>query len=556
MIRVDEWAPAGGVRLEPNALVAVRELEKNVIVTAGPGAGKTELLAQRADYVFRTGASKYPLRILAISFKVDAARNLQSRVRERSGSLFAARFDSFTFHAFAKRLVDNYRPALTGASALHPDYRLHPTDRVPGEQIRFEDLVPLALEILDVNPFARGALRQTYSHIFMDEFQDATGTQYEFLRQAFEDTNAVLTGVGDTKQRIMVFAGALEGIMGTFASDFDARELNLYQNFRSKPRLRRMQNRMILDMEPSAASSDSDLAGDEGNIQVLRYATDRAEAKGVANLIKQWLGEGVSPSEITVLVRQTPHLVAVDLGHELSERGIPFRNEQSAQDLTAEPAVSLLFNYLRVIADEQRPSVYGELVRVVTRGGLEESDSVTDSKLRRLLTEDRSAIRSQDFDRANLDSWIPLVTKFLKFVSRPVLNSLSPSYQQGHRLEDVINQGLDAFRRELEVDADPVAALNRLSEEDAIRILTVHKCKGLEFEKVVILGVERQLFWGDEEEKKAEFFVSISRAKQELVLTTAARRSRPAGVTGRWDEERTPHEVLLAYAEERMTQAR
>src|SRR4051794_23008330 len=141
--------------------------DRNVVVAAGPGAGKTELLAQRADFLLRTGACPYPRRILAISFKVDAARNLRERVRKRSGMQYAGRFDSFTFHAFAKRMIDNYRPALVGQNELRPDYRIDADTRVHGDQITFDDLVPLALEILESNRYARGALRQTYSHVFL-----------------------------------------------------------------------------------------------------------------------------------------------------------------------------------------------------------------------------------------------------------------------------------------------------------------------------------------------------------------------------------------------------
>lgn len=217
-----DWQPVGGLELEPNALTAARTTDRNVVVAAGPGAGKTELLAQRADFLLRTGACPYPRRILAISFKVDAARNLRDRVRLRSGGQYAARFDSFTFHAFAKRLINNYRPALTGTNELRSDYRIDISTRVQGEQITFADLVPLALEILEGNRFARGALRQTYSHVFLDEFQDATREEYELLRRAFLGTGAMLTAVGDVKQRIMAWAGALDGIMRTFSDDFDA----------------------------------------------------------------------------------------------------------------------------------------------------------------------------------------------------------------------------------------------------------------------------------------------------------------------------------------------
>src|SRR5258705_9932051 len=118
MIRVDRWAPSDNLKLEPNALVAATEIERNLALIAGPGAGKTELLAQRADFLLRTGACRYPQRILAISFKVDAARNLQRRVTERCGPDLAARLDSHTFHGFAKRLIDRNRGELTGTDAL------------------------------------------------------------------------------------------------------------------------------------------------------------------------------------------------------------------------------------------------------------------------------------------------------------------------------------------------------------------------------------------------------------------------------------------------------
>lgn len=103
MIAVDAWQPADGLTLEPNALLAAKERARSLALTAGPGAGKTEMLAQRADFLLRTGTCRYPKRILAISFKVDASSNLKERVKRRCGSELATRFDSYTFHAFAKR---------------------------------------------------------------------------------------------------------------------------------------------------------------------------------------------------------------------------------------------------------------------------------------------------------------------------------------------------------------------------------------------------------------------------------------------------------------------
>lgn len=79
---------------------------------AGPGAGKTEFLAQRAAYLLETGLCPAPKRILAISFKSDAAENLANRVRQRCDPDRASLFSSMTFDSFTKSLVDRFRIAL------------------------------------------------------------------------------------------------------------------------------------------------------------------------------------------------------------------------------------------------------------------------------------------------------------------------------------------------------------------------------------------------------------------------------------------------------------
>lgn len=552
MIRVEDWSPVDGMSLERNALAAVTELDRNVVVAAGPGAGKTELLAQRADLLFRTGACPYPRRILAISFKVDAARNLGERVRLRSGGQFAARFDSFTFHAFAKRIIDNYRPALTGQNALGADYRIDPRQRIQGEQITFDDLVPLALEILHKNSYARGGIRQTYSHVFLDEFQDATADQYELIKAAFAQSGATLTAVGDVKQRIMAWAGALDGVLQIFANDFSAAPLPLYQNFRSAPRLRRMQNRMIAEMDPIAASDEASLAGEKGVIEVLAFRTDVDEANHIADQIQSWLADGVEPVEIAVLVRQQPHLIASKLCSALTERGVPFRNEHAGQDLAAEPAATLVVNFLRVVACEREPAAYTELMRVAARSDASDEELQRfDRRLKRLIQDARQGLRSSPAQATDPKYWRDWVEKLTDLVSRSVLLALSPAYQHGSRLADVIDDALAAFTEALSVSNSAESAVKGLFETSAIRILTIHKCKGLEFEHVIVLGVESELFWGnDQVASMSEFFVAISRAKTHLTLTRAENRERPDGYTGRWDTRRTPQQKFLNFAAE------
>ena len=74
-VQPENWGPIGVEELEPNAMPVVRSTDNRSVI-AGPGTGKTELLAQRAAFLLQTGAAPAPCRILAISFKRDAATNL------------------------------------------------------------------------------------------------------------------------------------------------------------------------------------------------------------------------------------------------------------------------------------------------------------------------------------------------------------------------------------------------------------------------------------------------------------------------------------------------
>ena len=102
-VSVEEWIPVNDIVLEDNADFAVK-CKENILVVAGPGAGKTELLAQKAGYLFQTDICRDPQKILAISFKTDAAENLKQRVCKRYGNEVKSRFSSMTYDAFSKRL--------------------------------------------------------------------------------------------------------------------------------------------------------------------------------------------------------------------------------------------------------------------------------------------------------------------------------------------------------------------------------------------------------------------------------------------------------------------
>lgn len=547
MIDPEHWQPADGLILEPNALRAAKERERCLALTAGPGAGKTEMLAQRADFLLSTGVCRYPHRVLAISFKVDAAANLRDRVGKRAGRDLAARFDSYTFHAFAKRLIDRFRVVLVGNEALDFDYTIG-DKRVARKQITFSDLVPLALQILKSCRIARNAVRATYTDVFLDEFQDCTRAQYELLLIAFGGTKIRLVAVGDTKQRIMGWAGALEGIFIDFARDFDVVALNLYRNFRSKPRLLRMQNEMIRDMDPSAAVPPGEIEGDGGEIQVWEVETSADEAERIVEQISQWLVDGTEPAEIAVLVSRQPQLYAARIFARLMEKGVPFRDEQQVQDLFVEPLTRLVLDYLLVLYGRKEPQAYHRLMSELSQLGVVDVDPTSrDRWLRHIDSERRKALEPEQAKLGFAGQWLVAVA-FLKRLGKEKIAALSPEYAAVARLRQLIVELKQRLQDATTLQPDIVLAIRGMSADGAVRVMTIHKSKGLEFDRVVVLGVENETFWGEPDAERCAFFVGISRAKSELVLTYAATRERPDGHSGRWDTSRTPQTKYLGYA--------
>lgn len=550
MIAVDVWKPAGGLTLEPNALRAAKEQEHCLALTAGPGAGKTEMLVQRADFLLRTGTCRYPKRILAISFKVDASSNLKERVKRRCGSELATRFDSYTFHAFAKRIIDRFRPVLTGEYALDVGYKIADRKHGPSRTlIEFSDLVPLAIQILQKSAVARNAIRQTYSDVFLDEFQDCTNLQYELLKLAFQGTSIRLTAVGDTKQKIMGWAGALEGIFQTFVADFAATPLNMYRNFRSKPRLLRLQNEIIRKLDPSSVMPDEDIIGDEGEVFAWRFESSRQEADYLAGLIDGWIKtEQLPPAEIAVLIRNQLDLYADHLMAALEARGIPFRNEQQMQDITVEPVARLIVDYLSCLYGQREPKAWIRLMNQLVPFADEDIQSNVRKDLDRLIKQQRKVIAIAEPVDEPLSGWWAFVRAFLKQVSIETLVSLSPDYESHDRMKEVIRDTKARIAELLELEPDLPKALERFSDDQAVRILTIHKSKGLEFDSVIIMAVENEIFFGNQDENRCAYFVGVSRAKKRLVLTHADQRERPAGHERRWDVQRTAQTEYFGYA--------
>ncbi|MEB1896683.1 ATP-dependent helicase [Xanthomonas campestris pv. campestris] len=539
MITPAQWSPVAIEMLEPGAKAAITAVHGNSIVIANPGSGKTELLAQRADFLFRTGTSRYPKKILAISFKTDAAHTLRRRVRDRSGFDHAHRLNSMTFDAFARRIIAIYRPLLKPKDRLDHGFKVGVT-RVNAIQVAFKELVPLAQQLIEQHPMIKRSINMAYSHVFLDEFQDCTSAQYKLIHTLFKDTSTSITAVGDAKQKIMGWAGALDGVMGKFADEFAAVPLKLVQNWRSAPAIRRVQNRMIIQMEPVSAVAENDIVGDEGRVYLAHFADEQVEAARIAEKIEEWIAEGIAPHEIAILHIRQSAMFNQAIDGELDRRSIPRRNEQALQDLVSEPVTEFVVNLLRVLGRKPAPSAYASVLYALTAQDDDEQGdwirllSVARDRVAGGLSADHAELAFEQLQEVM--ALIPIATLLL----------LSSEYDSG-RVAEILGQVYEVLGNFIHQHHDLDQALARFLNEGSVRVMTIHKCKGMEFECVVLPCTERETWWGDQNDNRSAYFVGVSRAKQNLVVTYVDRRGAPIGANAQWDVIRHPQEEFLGY---------
>ncbi len=592
------WKPKGVESLEKAADEAVRS-ERNVVVVAGPGAGKTELLAQRACFLLETSLCRKPQRILAISFKRDAAKNLRDRVRLRCGPELASRFDSLTFDAFAKSLVDRFRRAVPPMWRPAANYainfditerrtrdwlehiptnegglsraqvmslnteRLYKTEFIgkplplSPEQptttqqaavaslwsfllhhggksaVNFQMLGRIAEVLLRANPKILKALQVSYAYVFLDEFQDTTGIQYALTKTAFMGTSSVLTAVGDNKQRIMGWAGALDGVFGEFQEDFNAEVLRLANNYRAAPELVRILGHLTKAIDPEAVppvATDDGTSG-PGECRVLVFDDHEAEAKYLAAAIDHWVtGEGLVPRDICVLTRNRP-ADYTELLRDLLQGKVEARIESELQDLLAEPVTPLVLAMLRLATQAQAGDARTIILDFLSDSGGIEYQAGARHDERRLSTAAKS-LREEILKAAKDEAGATkVVERIVQFLTHEALAAAYPQYGQGTFLSDTLSQLAKALAGYLE-DREWSDALDGLEGADSVPIMTMHKSKGLEYHTVVFVGLEDSALWGfknSEAEETRGFFVAFSRAKTRVLFTFCRERPRAPG---------------------------
>jgi superfamily I DNA/RNA helicase len=608
IIHPKQWRPVDVEDLEPAAWDVVYS-HANRYVIAGPGAGKTELLAQRACYLLQTGQSPSPKRILAISFKRDAARNLRDRVKARCEADLAWRFDSYTFDAFSKGLLDRFWEALPETWRPTPEYLMTfprdseitafldeigarpevstgPVNQTPRPNVRrfMHEYVlgsPLPLEpaepssfgelaakiwwqqslkgvdgktrltfpmvgrlaelLLRTNPKLLKALQRCYSHVFMDEFQDTTAVQYGLVLTAFQNSMVILTAVGDKKQQIMRWAGAMDDIFDRFGSDIGATESSLVSNYRSSPELVKIQHILARAIDQSYVPVESKVAAEISSMpcEVREYHDVERESQDLGSLILKTLEErNLNPRDIAILVRQRPTDYEPLIAEVLRSRGIWLRVEAQLQDLLAERLTGAILPFLR-LGSVARSGQYWQIcteVAVALWGFDPEEDGHKVSKaLARFHSKLRNHMQALPTQTSQTKQVVDMV---LDYLGRANLVNNFKEYQQSEYLKETEDNLALYLNRSCQVSQDWERALDDFEGRDIVPMMTIHKSKSLEYDTIIFVGLDDQAWWNfarQSEEERSAFFVAFSRAKQWVVFTCCEQRGGKSGIASLYD---------------------
>lgn len=589
-----DWKPSDGLVLEPNAL-DIAKSSRNFCVTAGPGAGKTELLAQRACFLLQTDVCTKPRRILAISFKKDAAKNIADRVKMRCGEELSERFVSLTYASFAKGIIDHFRKALPEEYRPSQEYEIvshngEITDRFLGSlpshliqnttteelrklpkhltinklplkpgsswdldeiifkiwerclkkdteessQLTFSMITRLSEFLIRENKKIHNSLIATYSHVFLDEFQDTTTDQYDLIKTCFFETDAILTAVGDKKQRIMTWAGADVNVFENFTIDFQAETCELMMNYRSAPRLVEIQKILIENMskDNNNISAHDRWNDGDGICEIWNFENSQSEAEILSAEMNKWiLKDSLNPRDICIIVKQRPDTYYKLLAKELSAYGIKIRNESLLQDLISEECVNILLDAILCAFSKSTIQEWTNTRNLLRLTRFISSDDSDFRKLQQVDNELDLKIKNIKDSLENVSSKIELgsvLHDIIDFFEREKLFDLYPQYKQGSFFNQKINELSYYLWNEFSLYNDWSESVYSLQGKDSISLMTIHKSKGLEYNTVIFLGLEDEQFWNfkkQPEEDTCAFFVAFSRAKVRAIFTFCERRN-------------------------------
>ena len=597
-------------RLNSPQRQAVVHREGPQLVLAGAGSGKTRVIAHRVAWLIEQGVA--PAAILAVTFTNKAAKEMKDRVQDLAGKA-GGKVHVATFHGFGlwflreehrgaalpkwfsvcdagdqvtllRRClrdvqVDSRRfdvrhllaiisrtknarfdraHAPTGPGREGDDYEAISEEVLPRYEqalraqrsLDFDDLVVRPAALLEGDAALRGAYRERFRHVLVDEYQDTNRVQLRLLELLcaaepgagrgsrrgsgrascgpVQDgwSGRSLCAVGDDDQAIYGWRGAEVRNILRFENHFPgATIIRLEQNYRSTGRILDCANAVIarsVERRPKRLWTDM---GPGDPVRVVHLPGEEEEARFVAREIGRGLAEGRSPSDFAVLYRLNAQSQALEealrevgIGHRV--RGGPaFFDRAEVRDVLA---------WLKICAYPDDDVSLARIANVPPRGigdvAMGRLGEWAASAGRPMATSLVTAAQVPDIPRGAPEKMAELAATIERFRSRFGAGRLAEGARamlEDLGLRDWVRQSVlsaeagarkvdavDAVLRSLEAHErrDPKAtlrtflhrlALDSRDEEpedaDGVTLMTIHAAKGLEFSIVFIIGFEEDL---------------------------------------------------------------
>lgn len=559
---------------------AVTDIHRAVAVIAGPGTGKTKTLVSRILYMLENRKIK-PAEITAVTFTNKAAREMEERLKKQIGKARSlSHLHVGTFHALCMELLEDHGRRVTLADETETldmaadiigEYSLslsagkflnlisrRKIDRVLQKEGQTETDIQDSVEnesveaavkayeaafarlgILDfddllietVKLFREGiTVDERFRYLLVDEFQDISPLQMELIG-AWTMNGRELFVIGDPDQSIYGFRGSDAGCFDKLAAAFpELSVIRLETNYRSTPEIVKTAMEVI-SQNPGGERTLSAFGESKGPVRVVKASGEFSEAVFVAKEINRLVGgidmldtqehpeyQSEKPrsfSDLAVLYRT--HRQAALLEDCLRKEGVPYV-VAGRDDFLMEKNVRgslAFFRFLKNPEDELARELAVKLLWNLEKNPLSES-----------VLQNKAAQYEKDFGRMK-----PL--KFLQaWRKEENLTQDEGMEKLGHMavFYKTMPEFLEALSLGVESDLSRCGQKNYTA--DAVTLMTLHGSKGLEFPVTFLYGVRKGLLPlengfadVDLEEERRLFFVGITRAKEELIITESKEES-------------------------------
>lgn len=431
--------------------------------------------------------------------------------------------------------------------------------------VDFGDLIMLPVMVLEQNEKIRNQMHYRFKVILVDEYQDSNVAQFRLLKALSCENSTYVCVVGDDDQSIYKFRGAEVQNILSFQKEFPGTALiRLERNYRSTEKILFAADKIVSQNEQRLGKTLVAERG-EGKQPVLVFLPNQdEEAKFCASMILHSHEQGCPYKDWAILYRTNAQSLTFE--SEFLHQKIPYQVVGSLKFYEREEIKDMLA-FLRLVANPKDEISFRRIVNKPARalGTVAQNkilkEAVTSSGLQSLVdackkvadTFSKKAKEGAAEFCAMMEEFIESINTSQKesslseFVELIMNKSTLLEYhkaqdeiagtQRAANMQELVNsavlyeysvQGLLDFLDHIELDR----TLESEEDEtlDSVTLITLHNTKGLEFPRVIITGLEYGIFPRENkdeaelEEERRLFYVGITRAKDELYITSCAER--------------------------------